>query len=140
MCPNVTSLPIQDSYLEEDFQYVKFRITGCSERVDCAAAEDYNQKNLTIFTLNSHVNFEKEEPLNKSDFIDYSLDSTNFFSLDPHINQKMNLYFMESDIYPQSKYAQAELFYNMYRQYIWGEKEKPGKLKTFEFKQRYQYT
>ena len=42
MCPNVTSLPIQGSYLEEEFQYVKLRITGCSERIDCADAEDYH--------------------------------------------------------------------------------------------------
>lgn len=80
------------------------------------------------------MNFEKEEPVDRSDFIDYSLDSTNFFALDPLLNQKMNLYYMESDVFPQSKYAQAELLYNAFRKYVWGEKERPGKMKTFEFR------
>ena len=50
---------------------------------------------IDMVLLNSHVDFLQEE---ERDVITYSMDTTNFFLLDPRHDQRVNMYYTKSKV------------------------------------------
>ena len=77
---------------------------------------------INIVLMNSHVDLSQK---NKDDVITYSMDTTNYFLLNPSIDQRVNMYYMKSKVELNDEINQ-----------LW---RQPVELKTFQFDKSYHY-